>query len=713
MANDGKVRIGTELDTSGFKSGLNNIEGSAKSSLGNITSIVSGFSKVALSFVAATAVGISSLSAMSITAYSDYEQLVGGVETLFGTGGQSIEEYAQTVGRTVDEVRGEYDALMTSQETVLNNAAVAYQTAGLSANDYMETVTSFSASLLQGLAGDTQAAAEIANQAVIDMSDNANKMGTDMQLIQNAYQGFAKQNYTMLDNLKLGYGGTQAEMARLINDSGVLGDTMEVTAETVNNVSFDKIIEAIHVIQDEMGIAGTTADEAATTIQGSVNSMKGAWTNLVTGMADEDQNLDVLMDNFVNSVVTVIDNIAPRIEQLLPRIATAIQTVSTALAPYVADAVEALLPVLIQGAISIATSIAASIPEIFSVVTNALIDVFKNALESAPEEVQDKINGLVDLFNALLPVIVGVTAAIVTFRTAMTIASLIQGVSNAINAFKTANDAATISQALLNAVLNANPIVLIITLIAALVAAVITLWVTNEDFRNAVINIFETIISAITAFVSGIVNFFTVTVPNAFNTLVNNAITMKNNAITAFENLKSKIGEIIGNVADTIINGLNVAVDFITSLPGKAIQWGKDFIQGFIDGIASMIDSIVSTVSNIAGTIASYLHFSRPDKGVLREYEKWMPDMMKGLSKGITDNVWRVEKAASGVSGTIANKLKNVGVETNNQAVNYGNNGNEQNRGGNIYIYGDVNDPDVFARKIRLQQRYGLAGAKT
>ena len=276
--------------------------------------------------MAAAATGVAALTTAAVSAYADYEQLVGGVETLFGTGGQSLEEYAKSVGKTVSEVKGEYESLAKAEKTVLDNADKAYKTAGMSANEYMETVTSFSASLIQGLGGDTEKAAQIADKAIVDMSDNANKMGTSMELIQNAYQGFAKQNYTMLDNLKLGYGGTQAEMARLINDSGVLGDTMEVTAKTVNEVSFDKIIEAIHVIQTEMGITGTTAKEASETIAGSASAMKASWKNLVTGFGNENANLTELVEQFAESVVTYGKNLIPRIGVIAKSIGTVIIT---------------------------------------------------------------------------------------------------------------------------------------------------------------------------------------------------------------------------------------------------------------------------------------------------------------------------------------------------------------------------------------------------
>lgn len=259
MANGGKVIIKIDGDTKAFKKKFDTVKGYAGKAVKGIA-------------VGATAVSASlgAIGTAAVKAYSDYEQLIGGVETLF----------------------------KDSSDTVRNYADQAYKTAGMSANQYMETVTGFSASLLQSLGNNTKKAAEYGNQAVIDMSDNANKMGTSMESIQNAYQGFAKQNYTMLDNLKLGYGGTKEEMQRLLNDAGKLaGMKFDLS-------SFADITQAIHVIQTEMGITGTTAEEAATTIQGSLGMVKGAWENLLTGLADPNADISALIDNVINSVET-------------------------------------------------------------------------------------------------------------------------------------------------------------------------------------------------------------------------------------------------------------------------------------------------------------------------------------------------------------------------------------------------------------------------
>ena len=247
-----------------------------------VVSALQNVEKVALATTGAVAAALGKLSSDALSAYSQYEQLVGGIETLFAG----------------------------AEDIVLENAQNAYKTAGISANSYMETVTGFSATLLQGLGGDTQKAASIADQAVIDMADNANKMGTSMASIQYAYQGFAKQNYTMLDNLKLGYGGSQAEMARLINDSGVLNGQMVATAKNVKEIPFDKVIEAIHVIQTNLGITGTTANEAETTIEGSLNKLKASWGNALVEIAQP-------LDDFAQDGLTVLNDNVDEIKEAL------------------------------------------------------------------------------------------------------------------------------------------------------------------------------------------------------------------------------------------------------------------------------------------------------------------------------------------------------------------------------------------------------------
>lgn len=334
----------------------------------NISKITQGLgnglktaAKIGTAAVGAAATGIVALTKSAVENYAEYEQLVGGVETLFGTSADKVQEYASN----------------------------AYKTAGLSANEYMETVTSFSASLLQSLGGDTESAAEYADRAVTDMSDNANKMGTSMEMIQNAYQGFAKQNYTMLDNLKLGYGGTKTEMERLVADAAALTDVQAELGVTVdaNSLSFGNIVNAISVMQTKMGIAGTTTEEASRTISGSINAMKGAWSNLITGIADENANLEELVNNFVETLVGDENGEGGVINNILPRVEIAMEGAG--------KLVEALIPVIID---NVPTIINEWLPKIL----NSGISIIRSILDGMVQNQGDIVSGVVTTINTLV-----------------------------------------------------------------------------------------------------------------------------------------------------------------------------------------------------------------------------------------------------------------------------------------------------------------------
>ena len=358
------------LDSSEYEQGVGKAKGTFSTLASGVKTGLATVAKVGAAAVTAAATGVAALTKMGIEGYAQYEQLVGGVETLFKDSQGAVMQYAEN----------------------------AYKTAGMSANEYMETVTSFSASLIQSLDGDTAKAAEVGNMAITDMSDNANKMGTSIEMIQNAYNGFAKQNYTMLDNLKLGYGGTKEEMQRLIDDANKVkkanGEMADLSID-----SFADVSEAIHIMQTEMGITGTTAREASSTIEGSISMMKGAWQNLVVGMADENANMEVLINNFVDSTATAAENLLPRIEQTLKGIGDLI----TALAPVIAEAlpklVESVLPSLLQAAVSLVTAlvkgIITALPAVYDAlligVQTILVEVF-GVSEAKAGEFADSVN---------------------------------------------------------------------------------------------------------------------------------------------------------------------------------------------------------------------------------------------------------------------------------------------------------------------------------
>lgn len=376
--------------------------------------------KVAGVALAAAATGLAALTKQSLDGYAEQEQLIGGVETLFGAAGQSLDEYAASVGKTTAEAEESYNDLMRAQRTVLNNADEAYKTAGLSANEYMETATSFSAAMIQSVGGDTKKAAEYADQAIIDMSDNANKMGSSMESIQTAYQGFAKQNYTMLDNLKLGYGGTKEEMQRLLKDAEKL------SGQKFDLSSYADVTQAIHIVQTEMGITGTTAKEASETIQGSVGMMKSAWANFINSMGNEEEDYAVLGfdDALIESIDAVINNVVPRIQTIIPSLVEGLSQIFNTLVGYIPSLVGSLLPSLIEGASNLMNSLVQALPAIISVlsetvpmIVNALLTMLPLLVQAGLEIIISLATGIADSIPELVPTIVDVVLQIVDMLT--------------------------------------------------------------------------------------------------------------------------------------------------------------------------------------------------------------------------------------------------------------------------------------------------------
>lgn len=358
---DGKVIYEIKGDNSGFQKTVNETEGIAQGGANKITEIAGNASKMFTALAAAAVVkGLVDVGKASVQAYAEYEQLVGGVETLFKNSADVVRQYAQE----------------------------AYMTAGISANQYMEQVTSFSASLIQSLGGDTRKAAEIGNQAVIDMADNANKMGSSIESIQNAYQGFAKQNFTMLDNLKLGYGGTKEEMERLLRDAEKLsGMHFDIS-------SFADIAQAIHVVQENMGIAGTTAEEAASTITGSVGMVKAAWENLLVGFSDQNADVDQLIENLLDSIITASENIIPTVTTFITKLIDALTSPETVKKLVIAGG--KITIAILGGLFDVGAAIAKNAWDLVGEIINGIGEGIKGMIDKVLELGRNLIEGLID-----------------------------------------------------------------------------------------------------------------------------------------------------------------------------------------------------------------------------------------------------------------------------------------------------------------------------
>lgn len=376
----GSARIVLEADTSKLKKGLDEAESTTKSKLGGLKSVAKGVAGaavgVAASATAAATAAITTITTESIKAYADFEQSVGGIETLFGD----------------------------AAETVLANADTAFQRAQVSANSYMETVTTFSASLIQSLGGDTQKAAEYADRALVDMADNANKMGTSLAMIQNAYQGFAKQNYTMLDNLKLGYGGTKSEAERLIQDAAQMTEEMEKLGVVVDadSMDFANLVNAISVVQEHMGIAGTTAQEATETIAGSMNMLKASGQDLIRGLADPSADIGKLFDNMASSAMAFGKNVGKAILRTLPNVANAVSKLVSGVVSKLPEIMNQVLPPLMDAIIGLTNELLAQLPAITDGFIKLTTQVIMSIAQQLPQLLQTLTQAIMGIIAVLL-----------------------------------------------------------------------------------------------------------------------------------------------------------------------------------------------------------------------------------------------------------------------------------------------------------------------
>lgn len=561
MAEDGSVVIKIKGDDSPFQKVL-----------GKIGSAVNTAVKASAAAVGAASAGVAALGTACINAYADYEQLAGGVETLFKDSAETIHSYADN----------------------------AYKTAGLSANEYMETVTSFSASLLQSLDGDTEKAAAAADLAITDMADNANKMGTAMESIQNAYQGFAKQNYTMLDNLKLGYGGTKEEMQRLLAD-----------AEKLSGVKYDlssyaDIVEAIHVIQTEMGITGTTAKEASTTIQGSVASMKAAWANLMVGMADDTQDFDLLLSNFIESIGTVADNLLPRIgvviegmgklvAGLAPKIASALPTLTNELLPNLVELGVQSISALVQGIQENGDSLAAGALSIVGTLAEGIAELLPMVADTAASLAVSLADGLTESLPNIIPVAIE------------TISTLVENLTE-----------------------NAN------TIIDAGIQIILALG-------DGLIAALPQLIETVPQIVINIANVINENAPRLIKTALYLIGQLAIGLIKAIPTLIANIPQIIHAIVEAFM----------------AFQWlnlGKQLIEGVANGVKKAGESMATVAKNTFSKFKSKL----AGVEVASELKNIGKHIIDGIVGGIKNSLSKIANVAGKIKDTLLSKLKGL-----------------------------------------------------
>lgn len=556
--------------------------------------------KVAAAAFAAAGAAVGALLKQSIEGYAEYEQLVGGVDTLFKGASQKLQGYA----------------------------ADAYKTAGMSANEYMANVTSFSAALISSLGGDTDKAADVADRAMRDMSDNANKMGTDMQSIVDTYQSLSRGNFQMLDNLKLGYGGTKTEMERLIADAAKLTDVQKELGISVDatDMSFANMVNAISVIQTEMGITGTTAKEAGSTIQGSVSAMKAAWQNLATGMADENANIDQLITNFIDSVGTAAENILPRITIAID----GILRVAEKLLPQIPPLIEQFLPVLLEGIMGLLDGVVSVFPTIADTILSLIPDVLTQLLSKLPEILSTiliLVGQILSTLGDLIPVLVDKIMEILP------------------------------------------------ELISALVSATPQLIQGAIQFLMAIVRAIPTIIDNLLQNLPFIIDTIISGLISAMPQLVDGAILLFNAILQAIPVICDSLIRNMPQIISSIVNGLINGMGAIVEAGGQLIEglwegikgagaWLWDKISGFFGGIVDGIKGFFGIHS--PSTLMENLVGKNLALGIGVGFEENMADVNKKINKAIKlDDVGINASVSSGMAGDGGGKTVVV-YQTNN-----------------------------------------------
>lgn len=642
--NDVKIKVSVDGADSTAKglSGVGDAAQESDSKIGKLGGGLKGAGVALLGFTTAAVAAGGALATSVVGAYSAYEQNIGGIETLFGDSAGKMEKYAQN----------------------------AYKTAGLSANDYMSQVTSFSAALLQGLGGDTNKAAEVANRAVTDMSDNANKFGSNITDIQNAYQGFAKQNFTMLDNLKLGYGGTQAEMARLVNESGVMGDGFVATAANVNSISYDKIIAAIGAVQDKMGITGTTAKEAASTISGSIETLKGAWQNLLVGLGSSDQDVGTLAQHVVESFTQVVTNISPvitnigdNIKTLGPTLGTLGGTIVNAIAgaiPAVLNAgvglvtgliqgittaLPGLVTALIPGIVQLITAVAQLAPQLLWAGVNAVVALAQGLATAMPTLIPIIVQGLLTLVNYVIqavPLLIDAGLQLILGLATGLLAAIPQIISYLPTLIQSILDFLTTSipaimqagMSLLMGIIQALPLVIaaLVTALPQIITSIIGFLTTSIPMMiQAGIQLFLSLIKALPTIIVGIVQAIPQIITSLLTAIVGSIPLLIQSGINLFLSLVKALPTIIVGIVSAIPKIVLSLISAIIGAIPQLISAGIQLLTALVRNMPAIVSAIVKAVPAIITGLVSAIVAAAPQLATAGL------QLIQGLWRGISD----------------------------------------------------------------------------
>ena len=729
-----------------------------------ITGTVGGIAKVgatAFAAVGTAAVGATGvITKQALDAYSSYEQNVGGIQKLFGNMGKSVEEYAALTGQSTAEIGDKWQTLEDSQNKVLANAQNAYKTAGLSANAYMEQVTSFSAALISSLGGDTVKAADYANTAMIDMADNANTFGTSIGDIQNAYQGFAKQNYTMLDNLKLGYGGTQQEMQRLISDASKMTDVQQKLGVTVDSssMSFDNIVAAIHVMQESMQIGGTTAREASTTIEGSVSAMKAAWDNWLVGLGSDTADISALTGQLVDSAVVAASNVVPRVGEIVGTLIGELPSMLSGIGPVLSEAMGTIgttameslrsslgeenpLVQMLDSIIEAASSLSGTFSEYLqpaidtaSVVMQTLSEAFSGTGSSITDVLQPALDAFLpvwqsinDLIQAAVPLITQVVGDVMSLAGSIleaampAIASIVETVSTALPLIQTIwNTVFPVIQTVTETVFGvvSSVIQTVMSVIQQVISVVLA--AINGDWSgvwNGILGILQTVWNAIQGAVSGAINAVLGIISGVLGA-ISGVWTGAWNAIGSF------LSGAWNGIKQAVSNGIDGVLGFMRGLPGNILGaignvgnllWnaGSSIISGFLKGLRQKFEDVKSFIGGIGDWIVQHKGPLPYDRQLL---VKNGVAIMQSLDTGLRSGFEPVMGYVSSMAGQLADAFGEPVLSASVAPMDYGTSAYKNaalaSSGGvtyNLYVDGLSVSTDVdmaeavqeFARQIR------------
>lgn len=604
------------LDTSNYDSGMDKSENKAlnfaSKAAGAVGKGLAAAAKIGTAAVSAAAVAVTGLTKAAIEQYAEYEQLTGGIETL----------YKDSAG------------------TMLQYANEAFKTAGMSANEYMTTAIESSAAMINSLGGDTAKAAEMTNMAIIDMSDNVNKMGTTMEAVQNAYRGFSRGNFTMLDNLALGFAGTKEGMQQLLDTAEQL-EAQQGRYRDFSINSYADIVEAIHIVQDNMGITGTTAREAATTIQGSLNAMKSAWNNLLTGLSGGTeafgQDIDQLINNLIDSLIGyqdeagvrvggVINNIMPQIEATLSGIATLVEGLAPILADKIPVIVETLLPSIVTSITTLVQGASGVVPTFIAV----LVEMLPTIMEAGGQVLGALANGVLDNLPLLLDSAFQIIERLGT------------GIQN--NLPRVLERGFEIIKSLAQGLLNNMPT--IVQAITNVVMSMLNFF--REHAREFVTMGLQLIIQLAMGLLQAMPEVLNAIV-QIVGELIAGAIEMAPQLLEVgvqyiLKFIEGMIAQISG-VASAAKEIVNALIDVIGGIGGEAWQWGSDMMLNFINGIRSWFGQLVNDLKSIGQTVKNFIGFSEPKMGPLSDFHTYAPDMMELFASGIVDNADLIKDA--------------------------------------------------------------------